>query len=566
MAAMRSRVPYLNLGLVVLIAAGGAWAGTAVGSPASGSSVLRTATVSRGVVQSMVSASGTLMSSTTYNLGFETGGQVTEIDVSPGEVVSAGQVLARVDPSSAERTLETAQADLNAAEANLAQIQQVQTPQEQAQSAAQVNSAQQAVNADQTSLNDARTVAASNAVNYQTAVEQAQQQLAADQAAGAPASTIMKDQFAVTNAENSQTNGLARDQQSVDQAQNALNQAQASLNLALSQAAVSSQPPRQGTLASAQASVVSAQASVASAQQAVDGTTLVAPAGGTITAINGQVGEFVGGSGSGSSAGQGASSVSSAASGSGSSSSGGSGTGGSPSGAGSTSAGSGSASSGSGSSGSGSSGSGSSGSGSGSSGSGSSGSGSSGSGSSSSSSGFITLVDATDLSVQAGFSEVDAANVAVGQPASVTFDAVPGYEAAGRVVSVDTTATTVSNVVTYYATISLNSPDSRLKPGMTATANVMVGEADNVLAVPSSAVRTFGTTKTVTVLRNGQQVTTPVTTGVVGDTETEITSGLQQGDQVVLASGGGIGRTGGGLPRGLGGLIGGGLGGRGGGG
>ncbi len=178
----------------------------------------------------------------------------------------------------------------------------------------------------------------------------------------------------------------------------------------------------------------------------------------------------------------------------------------------------------------------------------------------------MTLVDTTQLSVQAGFSEVDAANVAVGQPASVTFDALPGNEVAGKVVSVDTTATTVSNVVTYYATVSLSSPDSRLRPGMTATVSVMTGEADNVLAVPSSAVRSFGSAKTVTVVRNGQQVTTPVTTGLVGDTETEITSGLQDGEQVVLASGSGLGGTTRGFPRGVGGLLGGGLGGRGGGG
>jgi hypothetical protein len=52
--------------------------------------------------------------------------------------------------------------------------------------------------------------------------------------------------------------------------------------------------------------------------------------------------------------------------------------------------------------------------------------------------------------------------------------------------------------------------------------------------VPNAAVRTQSGTSTVTVLANGQQGSTEVVTGVVGDTYTEIKAGLKEGDRVVL--------------------------------
>ncbi len=79
-------------------------------------------------------------------------------------------------------------------------------------------------------------------------------------------------------------------------------------------------------------------------------------------------------------------------------------------------------------------------------------------------------------------------------------------------------------------------------------------------------MRTAGGQSLVTVMRNGQQVPTPVTTGIKGDSGVEIKSGLREGDQVLLTStGSGSGGFtipgGGGLPGGGGGFPGGGGGG-----
>jgi multidrug efflux pump subunit AcrA (membrane-fusion protein) len=69
---------------------------------------------------------------------------------------------------------------------------------------------------------------------------------------------------------------------------------------------------------------------------------------------------------------------------------------------------------------------------------------------------------------------------------------------------------------------------------MTADVEVVTAERDNALHVPTTAVTGSGANARVTVLRNGQQVATPVVAGLKGDDATEITSGLRSGDTVVL--------------------------------
>src|SRR5271154_4248253 len=108
------------------LCAGAIAAGVLVVGPASGSqaTVTRTATVARGVVQSTVSGSGNLQAVSQLNLGFKTSGTVTHIYVSQGQQVAQGQLLATLDPQSAEVTLEQAKATLQSAEANFAKEQE----------------------------------------------------------------------------------------------------------------------------------------------------------------------------------------------------------------------------------------------------------------------------------------------------------------------------------------------------------------------------------------------------------------------------------------------------------
>ncbi|WP_432926659.1 efflux RND transporter periplasmic adaptor subunit [Microbispora sp. CA-135349] len=166
--------------------------------------------------------------------------------------------------------------------------------------------------------------------------------------------------------------------------------------------------------------------------------------------------------------------------------------------------------------------------------------------------GFIEIADPARLRIVGNFTEADVARIKVGQAATVSFDALSGVTAAGKVTVVDPQPQTNNNVVQYAVTISLTGVPSTVRLGQTATARVTVGKADDALTVASSAVTTAGGQTTVTVLENGRQVVKRVQVGLKGDTTTEITSGLQEGDQVVrpqastTGGGGGIQFPGGG--------------------
>ncbi len=106
------------LGLLCLIVVVAAI--TSIGSSSADSaSTQRTATVERGVVQSTVSGNGSLEAAQQVELNFGTSGEVTEIDVEAGEKVSKGEVLARIDSSSARASLASAEAQLAEAEETL---------------------------------------------------------------------------------------------------------------------------------------------------------------------------------------------------------------------------------------------------------------------------------------------------------------------------------------------------------------------------------------------------------------------------------------------------------------
>jgi multidrug efflux pump subunit AcrA (membrane-fusion protein) len=157
-------------------------------------------------------------------------------------------------------------------------------------------------------------------------------------------------------------------------------------------------------------------------------------------------------------------------------------------------------------------------------------------GSSGSSSAFVTLTGLTGMQLVAGFAETDTAKLRVGQPATVTVDALPSKELAAHIIAISGTATDSSGVVTYNVTFALDRSEPGIKSGMSANVDVVIGEADNVVNVPTAAVTGSGQNASVTVLRNGKQVRVPVVAGLQGDSSTAILSGLKAGEQVVLPS------------------------------
>jgi HlyD family secretion protein len=153
----------------------------------------------------------------------------------------------------------------------------------------------------------------------------------------------------------------------------------------------------------------------------------------------------------------------------------------------------------------------------------------------------FSIADLDHLEITVNMDEVDVDEVKVGQPVSITLDAVPDLTLGGSVTEIAPAGTTSSGVVSYPVTVALSqTQDSALdgvKTGMTAELNIIVAEHMNVLAVPNKAVKTMGNQKSITVLYKGQQIAVPVQTGLTNDTMTEITSGLKAGDVVIVSAG-----------------------------
>ncbi|OKI53787.1 efflux RND transporter periplasmic adaptor subunit [Micromonospora sp. CB01531] len=167
--------------------------------------------------------------------------------------------------------------------------------------------------------------------------------------------------------------------------------------------------------------------------------------------------------------------------------------------------------------------------------------------------GFVDLADLSHLQVSAAVAEADATRLKSGLAATVTWNALSDARATGKVVAIDPQATTSNNVVTYGVTISLDGLPTGAKPGQTVTVSVVTGTVRDVLMVNSAAVSGSGDRHNVTVVTETGQEVRRVQVGLAGNQAYEITSGLTEGDRVVLPdTGTGTGSNGGGLRGGAG--------------
>jgi HlyD family secretion protein len=147
---------------------------------------------------------------------------------------------------------------------------------------------------------------------------------------------------------------------------------------------------------------------------------------------------------------------------------------------------------------------------------------------------FIELGDIADLTVRAEFSEADVGRIAVGQVASIALPHVD-TPVSGKVSQIDPAATTSNRLVRYGVTIAFDQVPADLLLGQSATVTVTTASVANVLYVTSAAVTDVeGGNATVTVRTPTGDQTRAVTIGLRGDQYTEISSGLVEGDVVVL--------------------------------
>jgi len=149
----------------------------------------------------------------------------------------------------------------------------------------------------------------------------------------------------------------------------------------------------------------------------------------------------------------------------------------------------------------------------------------------------VEIVDPSVVEVSATVDEIDVPQVKVGQKVVVSLDALPNDEFSGQVSTISIVGNSQSGVVSYPVTINLTVPSGvQLREGMSATATITTQEVDNVLLVPSTAISNSSTNPTVRVMVNGVPEVRAVKVGQSNGTSTEVVSGLNAGDEVVVTS------------------------------
>ncbi len=515
----RIRILIVNL-VVVLIAAGVGYWGWSSLHPKAAAVAAQTTTASVADVQSTVSASGTVLSPGDVGVSPSVSEPITNIYVKVGQHVTAGTLMATLNSvtlldslNQAKAQLATEQITFNSdkqaiANAQLNVAQQISlNATNEATDQTNVSAAQQTLTNDQTTAQQNVAVYASNVatakaaldaanlnfnnyeglygpsgitvpfcesidtinsnctqlISYNAAVNSAQtqynnslitqtQDLAKDQ------QTISKDQAAITSAQTTQSINLKKDAASLVSAQNAVVSAQNQYDLFKAQNGIDSDTP-------SATDFQVAQSAIGVAQNNYNQAFIKAPVTGDVASISAVVGQLAP-----------TTTVSTIGS----------------------------------------------------------------------VSGFIVLTNVAGLEVSAGFSESDAAKIKPGEEVSYSFTALPNANATGKVLSVNLLPTTSQSATTYTAYFSIDGTVTGLKPGMTSTVQVLVNDAPNALSVNPSAVTiagsSTGATSTgivnVVTTKAGKQVLTPtpVVVGLVGDSLDQIISGIKAGTVLAIKS------------------------------
>jgi HlyD family secretion protein len=459
-----------------------------------------TATVARGSIEEIVSATGNVVADVQASLTFESSGPIAEVLVEKGQEVEAGQLLAQLDTTSLEWQVARSQASLDTARTRLEQAQQSASAEDLASAQAALASA--TANYDQVKegastedLASAQAALDSAIANYDTVaagptkedlaaakaqVDSAQASLQQAQAAYdrikyQPDVQMRQESLNLQNAtislEQAQANynaavnhptksELASAQAQVDQARatlasllerptsSELASAQAQVDQARATLASLLERPKSEDVAVQQAQVEEAAIALAQAQSQLDDATITAPFAGTVLAVNVSAGEWA--------------------------------SPGAPA---------------------------------------------------------IVLAATHPMILDVNVDEVDVAQLAEGQAAHLSFDALPDAEVAGTVTYIAPSSTDVGGAVAYGVEISFEPGSLPVRLGMTADVDMVVAGADDALLVPNRAIEADREAGRYYVARQKPDGTTErleVRIGLRNGVNTQVLEGLNEGDRVVL--------------------------------
>lgn len=156
------------------------------------------------------------------------------------------------------------------------------------------------------------------------------------------------------------------------------------------------------------------------------------------------------------------------------------------------------------------------------------------SGASGSNPAFTVVADLAKLKVTAAVDQADIPKVDKGQDVTISLDAFPDREFKGKVTNIDPNPVVTQNVVTYNISVTIDNPDPKTQLSMGATLEIDLGMKENVLVVPNLAVRSVDDNKVISKVIDGIPTDVRVEVGLSDDENTEITSGLEEGDEIVV--------------------------------
>jgi RND family efflux transporter MFP subunit len=146
----------------------------------------------------------------------------------------------------------------------------------------------------------------------------------------------------------------------------------------------------------------------------------------------------------------------------------------------------------------------------------------------------ISLVDTSEIEMRGFIDEIDIAIVKVGQEANIILDALPDEEVKGELAFISPVGTTLAGVVSYDTRVTLENPVAGLRDGMSATAEITIERRDDVLSIPNRYIRGTLENPMVVVLVDEQVEEREITLGLTDGINTEVLSGLEEGEEVVL--------------------------------
>ena len=157
---------------------------------------------------------------------------------------------------------------------------------------------------------------------------------------------------------------------------------------------------------------------------------------------------------------------------------------------------------------------------------------------------FQVAQDLTNMQIEVNVSEADIGKIKKGQEVEYTLDGYADAVFHGKVTEVRIAPTTVSNVVTYTVIVDVDNKDQKMIPGMTANASIITNKSENVICVPTDALKFTPTEITggkkykdqgLWVIRDNKPQRITIKTGAKDSDKTEIISNqLKENDRVIL--------------------------------